>query len=175
MEQCLVCSSDSSPTPSVQFGEVVYHMLLGADLKSSYHMNLKELHMPSNVTSSPPHTLAYQFDFSGKVTTIKNVSSSITIPSCERKDYQYWIFAPVFNNDLVFLGEMSKVIAVSKTRFQSITYSGSVASVEMRGVPSEVVTTAAVLNKDLDNIKYFQCRIPSVGSVTLKLPSGECS
>ena len=152
----------------------MYHMLLGADLKSSYNMHLKELPMPFNVTSRPSTTIAYQSDFSGKVTSVKNISSSFSIPSCGRKDYQYWIFAPVVNEDLVFLGEPSKVISISKTRFQSITYDGNSVSIEMRGVPSEVVTTGAVLNKDLENIKYFQCEIPSVGKATLKLPSGEC-
>jgi hypothetical protein len=157
------------------FGELVYHMLLGADLKNSYDMSLKELPMPSNVTSRPSATIAYQSNFGGIVTSVKNISSSFSIPSCGRKDYQYWIFAPVVNEDLVFLGEPSKVISISKTRFQSITYDGSSVSVEMRGVPSEVVTTGAILNKDLRNVQYFACTIPSVGKATLKLPSGNCS
>ena len=143
-------------------------MILAADLKQPYSLSLYDLPKPANVTKTD-YFMAYRFSFDGKIETVSKVEYELQIPSCERKDFQYWILAPAVSEDVVFLGEMSKVIAVSRTRFRSITYGNSTATVVMKGVPSEKVTLAMVYNKEVETL---ECVIPSSGSATVTLPRG---
>ena len=149
----------------------IFYMVFAANLKQSYTLSLDELPKPANVTKVD-NFMAYQFSFDGKIQKVENIEFDIKIPSCERKDFQYWILAPEVNKNVVFLGEMKKVIAVSKTRFQSIVYGDNTVTIVVRGVPSESITMAAVIDKET---KYFPCVIGSSGSATLSLPSGHCS
>lgn len=150
-------------------------MILGVDLVSPYTVSLGELPLPPSGAAKAKEYVAFQPHFSGKVSAAMNVTS-LAVPACGRADYQYWVLAPVVQDSVVFLGEMGKVVSVSGTRFQSITYTKGAANVAMAGAPGEMVTVAATNgSKSMTGLQYFTCSIPSSGMTTLSVPSGKCS
>ena len=148
-------------------------MILGAEISSPYSVSLGELPLPPSGATKAKEYVAFQHSFSGKISSAMNVTT-LEVPACGRSDYQYWILAPVVLDELVFLGEMEKVVSLSETRFKSIAYSAN--TVEMAGTAGEMVTVGATIgSKSTEGLKYFTCKIPSSGMTTLTLPDGQCT
>lgn len=150
-------------------------MVLGAELVSPYNVSLGELPLPPSGVAKAKEYVAFQPSFSGKISAAMNVTT-LALPACGRADYQYWVLAPVVLDELVFLGEVGKVVSVSETRFKSIAYSANAVSVTMVGTAGEMVTMAVTIgSKSMDGLYYFTCKIPSSGMTTLTLPHGLCT
>ena len=116
----------------------------------------------------------------GTVTYINyfDVSSSLNVPMCGRKDFQTWTIAPVSDqSSWVLLGETSKFIKMSEQRVSDLTVTDGRLIIQLHGSPQEVVTMAAIDTKNdvtTENIEYFQCTIPDDGKITLHIPAGRC-
>ena len=160
--------------------------MLIAELNNDFVLNQQDL-PPSNSyfpQSQFKFYLALQHDLNGTVTRIERIPS-LSLPffvrACNRSDFQYWTFAPVFDDiEMALIGEMSKIITVSETRFQSVEASklrdGGTASymVTMQGAPDEVIDIS-ILDLKTNDMKTVTCKFPSSGGTTvLHLPYMTC-
>lgn len=150
-------------------------MVLGAELVTPYTVSIGELPIPPSGATKAKEYVAFQPSFSGKISTAMSVTT-LALPACGRADYQYWVLAPVVLDELVFLGEVGKVVSLSETRFESIAYSSNAVNVTMAGTAGEMVTVAVTIgSKSTEGLYYFTCKIPSSGMTTLTLPLGLCT
>ena len=105
-----------------------YH-ILAADMVSDYTLVPADL-PPSSSTfpaSSFPGMLAFTYRIDGVVTSVTEFSDEkpLAVPKCGRADFRYWVVAPVIPYlNLALLGDLTKVISVSETRFTQISDDG---------------------------------------------------
>ena len=112
-----------------------YH-ILAADVADPYTLVPGDL-PPSSSTfpaSSFPKMLVFAYGIDEIVTSIVEFSDSmpLTVPKCGRGDFHYWTVAPVIENTgMVLLGDLTKVISISETRFVQIYRDGWTYYVDM--------------------------------------------
>ena len=102
-------------------------------------------------------------------------SSSITINTCGRSDFQYWTVAPILEGTgMALLGELNKIVTVSETRFRSISKFGSDHVVSLVGAPGENVELSVYDTQD-KTTKVVACNMSSSGTAILHIPQLWCS
>ena len=90
--------------------------------------------------------------------------TELDIAQCSKSDFQYWVIAPYLTNNLSLLGELTKIIAVSETRysdFRFISYSNTV-MVKVNGAPNEVIMTSFYY-KNTGSTQTISCTIGTTG------------
>ena len=145
---------------------------MAADLQEDYAMTISEL-PPSHNTFPRTYMKAVLFHYdirSGKMSTIEQVSSDtvVTVNKCSKTDFKYMVVAPVLPNGLALLGELTKFIAVSETRFVDMDVSKDITTVSLFGTPSEKVTLT-VYNVTSPSYSTIDCVISDSGYATLHL------
>ena len=158
--------------------------MLVAELNNDFVLNQQDL--PPSKSYFPQSQfdlyVVLQHDLNGTVTRIERMPS-LSLPffvrACNRSDFQYWTFAPVFNDiEMALIGEMNKIITVSETRFQSIKDSGlygggSGYMVHLQGVPDEEIDIS-ILDIKTNDMKIVTCQFPSSGTTVLHIPDMTC-
>ena len=168
------------PTTSVslQVSGYVYYYLLAAEIEESYSFTWDQLPTVTSSAFKAKEYVAYTMDyFHGNVTSVATFSASspISIPVCGETDFKLWILAPVVTTNIVFLGEMNKVVSVSETRFHDMRVSGTTTTLTVAGSPGETVYVAMLYSGTrLFNLKYGSCVIPPNGQATWTIPFGKC-
>ena len=145
-------------------------------MSSPYTMQASELPPSSNVkpkTSFPP-SLAFTYTLDGTVRKAMNFTGTLYISECSATDFQYWSIAPIGPNGWALLGELDKVVSVSKTRFDNlITVGRDIHFVYLSGVPGEKVTITAY-DVSTGVTEANTCTINSSGTISLMFPYGPC-
>ena len=144
---------------------------MAANLQEDYAMTISEL-PPSHNTFPRTYMKAVLFLYdvrSGKVSNIEEVSSDtvVTVSKCSEMDFKYMVVAPVLPNGLALLGELTKFITVSETRFVDMDVSKDITTISLFGIPSEVKLT--VYNVTSPSYCTIDCVISDSGYATLHL------
>ena len=113
-----------------------YHVL-AADMADPYTLVPADLPPSSSMfpASGFPRMMAFTYGIDGAVTSTAEFSaaSPLTVPKCGRGDFRYWLIAPMMENSgMVLLGDLTKVISVSETRFTRISRDGGSYYVNMQ-------------------------------------------
>ena len=93
---------------------------------------------PSSSTfpaSSFPGMLAFTYRIDGTVTSVTEFSDEkpLAVPKCGRGNFRYWLVAPVIPYlNMALLGDLTKVISVSETRFTQISDTGGYYYIDMQ-------------------------------------------
>jgi len=159
-----------------------YHWMFVAtvSLSDSYDMS------PDVLALKPPETksmAAFRFDFGAahRPSLLMPVFDAAHPLPLEKGQHacdisSYWIVAPVFSNGLVLMGEVSKLVPISRSRIVAFAESSDEIIVTVSGAENELVelgffnTTARVPQAD-----YLTCTVPSIGSVVMHLVSKKCT
>lgn len=128
-----------------------WYYVFAAELVSPYSLSASELPPSRNTFPAslfPDPSIAFQYTLDGKVTKSVEFGSSkkLDIAKCSKSDFQYWAIAqylPVAGG-IAILGELTKVVAVSETRYSDLKFSvfDELVLVKVVGAPDEVVMTA---------------------------------
>ena len=157
-----------------------WYYVMAADLQEDYAMAITELPPTRNTfPQTYMKAVAFQYDVrTGKVLNIQDVTSTsqITVSKCGKSDFKYMVIAPILPNGVALLGELSKFITVSETRFVDLDTSTELTSVSLFGVPSEKVTVT-LYNTTSAAYSMVDCVIDTNGYATLSMdPQGtSCS
>ena len=149
---------------------------MAADLQEDYAMAISEL-PPSHNTFPRTYMKAVVFQYdvrTGKVSTLEDVTtgSVITVTKCTKADFKYMVVAPILPNGLALLGELTKFVTVSETRFVEVTTSGNRVFATLAGDPAETVSVT-VYNSTV--YSTIDCVIGSNGYATLAVETeGQC-
>ena len=98
-------------------------------MASDYTLPPADLPPSSSIfpASSFPGMLAFTYRIDGVVTSVTEFSDEkpLAVPKCGRGDFRYWLVAPVIPYlNIALLGDLTKVISVSETRFTQISDDG---------------------------------------------------
>ena len=131
----------------MQIDDFTWYYIFAAELTVPYSLSTNEL-PPSHSTfpaTSFPNAIAFQYTLDGRVTKVVLFmeGTKLNIAQCDKSDFQYWVIAPYLlnYNRVVLLGELTKIIPVSETRYKFISYSDTL-MLRVSGAPNEVVMTS---------------------------------
>ena len=103
-----------------------------------------------------------------------NFTGTLDISECSTTDFQYWSIAPIMSDGWALLGELNKVLPVSKTRFVDLLIvDGSIHVVYLVGAPGERVSVT-VYDSSTGISEAIICTISSSGTSLLLFPHGPC-
>ena len=153
----------------MQIDGFTWYFIFAAELMGPYSLSANELspsHSTFPATSLPTTAVAFQYTLDGRVTKMVNFGSDtkLDIAQCDKSDFQYWIIAPYLPNNLSLLGELTKIITVSETRysdFRFISYSNTL-MLKVSGAPNEVVMTSFYY-KNTGTTQTISCYIGATG------------
>ena len=159
----------------MQIDSFTWYYVFAAELTAPYSLSANELppsHSMFPATSFPTTAVAFQYTLDGRVTKMVNFGSDtkLDIAQCGKSDFQYWVIAPYLPNNLSLLGELTKIIAVSETRysdFRFISYSNTL-MVKVSGAPNEVVMTSFYY-KNTGTTRTISCYIGTTGMNILSI------
>ena len=138
-------------------------------MNASYVLKPSELPPSRSVfpKTSFPQSLAFRYNLDGSVTE-GDVFSQISIPVCDRHDFQYWVIAPLLPaSDFALLGELNKIIPVSETRFQNILWDSKGYIINVLGYPGETVTVT-MYHTVLGRTYSASCQITTYGTASYR-------
>ena len=167
----------------LQIDDFTWYYVFAAELSSTYSLSAAELppsHSTFPATSFPIASVAFQYTLDGKTTKIVDFGSDtkLDIARCCKSDFQYWVIAPYLPNNITLLGELTKLIAVSETRysdFKFITYYNTL-MLKVSGEPNEVVVSSFYY-RNSDELRTVSCTIGPSGTNRLSIgsyPGGNC-
>ena len=153
----------------MQIDIFTWYYIFAAELTVLYSLSANELppsHSMFPATSFPSTAVAFQYTLDGRVTKMVEFGSDkkLDIVQCDKSDFQYWVIAPYLPNNLSLLGELTKIIAVSETRYSEfifISYSNTL-MMKVRGAPNEVVMTSFYY-KNTGTTQTISCYIGTTG------------
>ena len=160
----------------MQIDSFTWYYIFAAELiGGSYSLSANELphsHSMFPATSFPKTTVAFQYTLDGRITKMLDFGSDtkLDIAQCDKSDFQYWVIAPYLPNNLSLLGELTKIVTVSETRysdFRFISYS-NVLTLKVSGAPNEVVMTSFYY-KNTGTTHTISCYIGTTGINTLSI------
>ena len=107
-------------------------------------------------------------------------AEKIAFKKCDRWDFQLWASAPVLANGWTLLGEPSKWVPVSSSRFEDLQVSSdgdtTSVSVTANGPPGETITVAwlkpGASSTRNPSPMLVNCTIPAGGAVSVRVHSG---
>ena len=103
-----------------------------------------------------------------------NFTGTLDISECSATDFEYWSLAPIMSNGWALLGELTKVLPVSETRFVSlITEDGDIHVVYLTGEAGEIVPLT-VYDTSSGATEVHSCTIDSSGDSLFLFPHGPC-
>lgn len=153
----------------MQLDTFTWYYIFAAELTSPYSLSAKELppsHTTFPATSFPSSSVAFQYTLDGRVTKVTNFGSDtkLDIAQCGKSDFQYWVIAPYLPNNIALLGELTKIIAVSETRYGDLWFSSSdnTLTVKVSGAPNEVVMTT-FFYKNTESTRTISCYVGPTG------------
>jgi len=152
-------------------GELRYHHVLAADMKSAYKLTPAAL--PGHGTSS--HVVSFEHRPDRKPTLpLKEFDEEhpILIPACGQSDFHIFLTAPVLANGWVILGELSKWVPTSPERIQNIAVTDEGLSMALHGGSGEEVEMVFVDRSGL--LVTAVCKLPAAGMAILRLPAATC-
>lgn len=164
----------------MQIDGYTWYYIFAAELTAPYSLSTSELPpshttFPATTLPIPSRMIAFQYTLDGKVTKTLTLFShgSITkldVPQCGKSDFQYYVFAPCLPNGVAMLGELTKVITVSETRYSDFRYrsSNTMFTVKVSGAPNEVVMTSFYYQSN-GHIETISCYIGSSGMNVLSI------
>ena len=141
-------------------------------MNASYVLKPSELPPSRSVfpKTSFPQSLAFRYNLDGSVTE-GDVFSQISIPVCDRHDFQYWVIAPLLPaSDFALLGELNKIIPVSETRFQNILWDSKGYIIHVLGDPGENVTVS-IYDILLGRTFSASCQITTYATASYRVPT----
>ena len=161
----------------LQLAGLTWYYIVAAEIASPYELKAQEL-PPSRTTfpkTSFPLSLAFRYNLKGTILQAQNFTSfsTISIPTCDRTDFLYWVIAPVLpGNGVALLGELNKVVTVSETRFQNIVvYDSRDFILNIVGDPGETVTLSTYLIL-LGKLNTASCQITEYGTASYRVDEG---
>ena len=157
----------------MQVAGFTWYYIVAAEITAQYELKASELPSSRSVfpKTSFPLSLAFRYNLKGAILQAQNFTSfsTISIPTCDRTDFLYWAIAPVLpGTSVALLGELSKVVAVSETRFQNIIYDAKDYILHIVGDPGETVTlsTYHILLEKHDTVS---CQITEYGTALCRV------
>ena len=103
-----------------------------------------------------------------------NFTGTLDISECSATDFEYWSLAPIMSNGWALLGELTKVLPVSETRYLSlISDDGGIHVVHLIGDPGEIVPMT-VYDTRTGATETHSCTIDSSGDSVFLFPHGPC-
>ena len=163
----------------MQVNNYTWYYIFAAELASPYSLSASELPPSHNTfpsTSFPTPSVAFQYTLDGRVTNVTNFGSNVKldIAKCGKSDFQYWVVAPYQPNDIALLGELTKIVAVSETRYSDFRFDSTenLLTVRVSGAPGEVVTTS-IYYKGPGTTQTFSCNIGPSGANLLYIPGDD--
>lgn len=159
----------------MQIDSFTWYYVFAAELTAPYSLSANELppsHSTFPATSFPTTAVAFQYILDGRLTKIVDFGSDtkLDIAQRDKSDFQYWVIAPHLPNNLTLLGELTKIITVSETRysdFRFISYSNTL-MVKVSGAPEEVVMTSFYY-KSTGITQTISCYIGTTGMNILSI------
>lgn len=144
-------------------------------MASPYTMHSRELPPSKYIKpkSSFPEYLAFTYTLDGTIQKAMSFSGSLDIPECSVTNFQYWSLAPILESGWALLGELTKIISISETRFTDVIVIDGTYMVYMIGVPEEVVPITAY-DTESNKSEVYTCIIGPSGTSVLYLPGGPC-
>jgi hypothetical protein len=152
-----------------QISQYTWYYVLAANLKSTYQLNVTELPPSENVKpqSNFPQSVGVRYTLDGKVTGSVEVTNQLSISSCDKKDFQYWMIAPVLPGaGGSLLGELDKVVPISEQRVLTVILFGDTYVIKLRGAPNEVISMTTYSTAD-SKTTSISCTLDSTGAGTL--------
>jgi hypothetical protein len=145
--------------------------MMAAELEAAYPLSIHELPQYHNklLSRSPP--VAFQHDIvTGTMHSLEhfNASGYITVPTCGKADFKYYVVAPGFRNGMYLLGEMKKFVTVSEQRFVGLNENDSDIKIQLAGVPDEIVDVT-VYDSEMPSVETIECYIQDNHYATLTL------
>jgi hypothetical protein len=106
-------------------------------------------------------------------------SNPISLAACDKTGFQLWHAAPLWNDTVALLGDLSKVVPPSADRFLDVEVNvdgpTSVRVVtNIAGAPQEKVNIA-FYNAVAARIETVACTIPTSGRATVAWPDNTCA
>ena len=137
----------------MQIDGFTWYYIFAAELRAPYSLSTNELppsHSIFPATSFPTTAVAFQYTLDRRATKMADfrLDTKPDIAQCYKSDFQYWVVALHLPNNLFLLGELTKIIAVSETRygdFRFISYSNTL-MLRVSGALNEVVMTSFYYN-----------------------------
>ena len=101
--------------------------------------------------------------------TVLNISICLTC--C---DFRYWVIPPsLTSSGLILLGELNKIVPVSEARFSNIVINGDDVTINVNGVPTEIVPVT-VYSMSTNKLQVVNCVISPSGMNVLSLTINSC-
>ena len=158
-------------------GSAPFAVLLGAQLKASYTLDLHQLSLQATEQSA---WVAYE---ANSTTTLLELSPSgaanaIDFTACGKWDFQTWALAPVdAASGFALLGEQSKWVPVSATRFSELEHSVSTgrsgAAVTAKGIFREEIEVSWY-HRLIDGFQtVVKCTVGESGTVRVSMEQSD--
>jgi hypothetical protein len=153
----------------MQIDYFTWYYIFAAELTAPYSLSANELppsHSTFPATSFPTIAVAFQYILDGRVMKMVHfgLDTKLDIVQCDKSDFQYWVIAPYLPNNLILLGELTKIITVSETRysdFRFVSYSNTL-MLRVSGAPNETVMTSFYYNST-GTTQTISCFIGTTG------------
>jgi hypothetical protein len=120
---------------------------------------------------------ATTFDASTLVVQPFSAASPIALVPCGEVDFALWHTAPVFDNGLALLGDLTKFVPMSPARVSDVAFDGAAVTLALVGEPGEAVpmTYAPSAGSGSMATATATCVLGGSGKATLTLPAGTCA
>ena len=101
-----------------------------------------------------------------------HAEAPVSLPATDKWSFNMWTVAPVLANGYVLMGELSKWVSVSSSRYSNLAVSTQSATVELSGFPGEIVETTVLIG---GTQHVFPCTVTESSRVLLSLTDGSCT